>query len=566
MRSIRGGGPRVAGFATLLAVTLAALTPARAAFWDAPVKRAPVVTPLPQVAPVAPAPALAPRAAAPTPLIYAISDLHIGEGVRDDGKMSPLEDFTVDAEFEDFIDHAIGQRDARGADRAKLVLHGDVFDFLKIITPPKGAKFAGSQKARDAADVAADERLAVLKMRRIVEAHPRVLRGLRTWMAAGNDLVIVAGNHDQELFYGRVRQVLRAALGPEQKNLKFEPYLHLDGDVLIEHGQRYDPMNAVSHMLYPFSSMDADKRRLRPSVGNFVVVQLNNRFKEKVPELNYLSRGRAMMMAILRRAPKDLLAVVPFALRIAGLTGNKAPTHASRAIAQEHVRRLTTGPWIEEQRRTINATRAQRGQAPLSTADMRRLMLRWDGLSAKPYLETMNLGKNRFAGMLRLLRPREFKKWIDATFGNTAPGALELAFSEMVNVHVQGHTHVAGIEDATVKKSWGREEKRGDGRRRWVVNTGAWIPHMEHGHPDARSFLTFLEVSREGGETTPRLLRWDTKTRSMVAANGGSQPEERGRASRPGRIAPVMGPEAARRNAQSPTRVMARASRVARQR
>src|SRR5262245_35090493 len=75
-------------------------------------------------------------ARADAPNGWVVSDLHLGEGVS-----SALEDFHGDEWFSDFVDYVVERDLVRGREPAPLILLGDTFDFLKVVTPPEGEEF-----------------------------------------------------------------------------------------------------------------------------------------------------------------------------------------------------------------------------------------------------------------------------------------------------------------------------------------------------------------------------------------------------------------------------------------
>ena len=495
---------------------LAAPTVAHAGVLDA------VTAPFKSIAAaVSPKPQLPPNG---SDLIYVLSDTHISEGVRPDGKMSPLEDFTVDAEFQGFMSHALTS--AGKVKRAKLILAGDIFDFLKVVTPPAGEAWptTGPMANRTERDVAPTEAVAILKMRRILDAHPQVVAALRAWVEAGHEIVLIAGNHDQEMHYSQVRRVLRQAIGPAARGrVKFSPGGHIDGDLLAEHGQRYDEMNSVSSMLYPFDSRGAN-RRLRPAAGNFMVVEMNNPLKLNAPRVNQAGSGGDMVKIAMRDAPRTTLGVVPFAGRMSQRTGERAPTRANPRSQRLHARLAVYGPWVDEIMPMVNATRASRGQRKLTRDELIDLAVEWDELAVKPYLEGKAVGTGPWRGAFEMLRPREFKKWLAAANAHGSMPGEELALDKLVNIYVSGHTHEAHAEETSPLGERGRDALRRrlgmrvrDRQARYAFNAGTWTPTLDAtGRPDSHGTLTFVEVARKGGRSVPRLMRWDATRNSAV--------------------------------------------------
>src|SRR5262245_64869827 len=108
------------------------------------------------------------------------------------GRYDRLETFFYDEDFRLFCNDLV--RDARERHaRLKLVLNGDTFDLLRL--EPGAAP--GAPRGRYAPVLTPTE--AAATVRRILEGHLQFLRGLAEVLAAGHELVFLAGNHDPEL-------------------------------------------------------------------------------------------------------------------------------------------------------------------------------------------------------------------------------------------------------------------------------------------------------------------------------------------------------------------------------
>lgn len=80
----------------------------------------------------------------------------------------------------------------------------------------------------------------------MIAAHPALRDALVRHTAAGDQLTIVAGNHDADVTAPSVSTALSAALGG---NVSVEPWFVVRHGVHIEHGQLYDADNAPVHPL-----------------------------------------------------------------------------------------------------------------------------------------------------------------------------------------------------------------------------------------------------------------------------------------------------------------------------
>lgn len=116
-----------------------------------------------------------------------------------------------------------------------FVLNGDTLDFLKV--PPEDGSFPTHLT----------EEMSLAKLNRIAAAHPSffdALGRLLTDPPAPRELVLIAGNHDQDLFFDGVWARLAELLGSPE-GLRFEGVCWRVGDVLLEHGSQHDPMFAI---------------------------------------------------------------------------------------------------------------------------------------------------------------------------------------------------------------------------------------------------------------------------------------------------------------------------------
>jgi predicted phosphodiesterase len=114
----------------------------------------------------------------------------------------------------------------------ELVLAGDVFDL--------SAEPAGS-----------DPRASLLDLLR---PHQELVSALRAHLGAGHSATLIAGNHDAPATLPGMREQLLELLGlAPAARLAITPWFVRRGGVHIEHGHLYDPDNAPTHPLAPWS-------------------------------------------------------------------------------------------------------------------------------------------------------------------------------------------------------------------------------------------------------------------------------------------------------------------------
>lgn len=196
--------------------------------------------------------------------ILVISDLHLGEDLRPGvANVSYLRHLVkLERALEGFLQHhAQHRKDGRPW---TLVVNGDMVDFMSIVIMPE----------EDGADDAEDrlyglgfgERQSQKKLEKVIVRHQGVFGKLAEFIAAGNELVIVVGNHDVEFHYPSVQRTLTewliglavgAGADEEQKRafasrIQFCPWFYYRENVVyIEHGHQYDENCSFDYALHP---------------------------------------------------------------------------------------------------------------------------------------------------------------------------------------------------------------------------------------------------------------------------------------------------------------------------
>src|SRR5215510_8756010 len=157
----------------------------------------------------------------PSRQLFVIPDLHLG-GKPGFQICSPKGRERV----ADFLNWVASQ--AEGGQDIHLVVNGDLVDFL---AEPPFAIFTGKD----------DE--ATTKLQSIIDSSPEIWQAFRAIVKAGAELTVLLGNHDLELTLPGPGRLLRKTLGPGRVNFVFDNQALDLGDVLIEHGNRYDAWN-----------------------------------------------------------------------------------------------------------------------------------------------------------------------------------------------------------------------------------------------------------------------------------------------------------------------------------
>lgn len=444
------------------------------------------------------------------PDLLVLSDLHIGEGkVGPKREYSALEDFRVDKHFEKFTGYIL-KRQQRTGRKLELVLAGDTMDFLKIQTPPQGKQWPSDRKDRDTAP---NEKIAVLKAQRIVQEHPRFFASLGKMLQAGHKVVLLPGNHDQELNFQGVQRVFRKAMqehAPRAKSsqVKFNSWVHVLGKAMVEHGQRYDSINNLSNQLHPFISVDGDTR-LRSAAGNYMVAHVVNPMKESIQGFDHMKPSLMSTLKVGWHLPKALSRMGHLAGQMADHGG--PPTAADATVQKAGHNKALDQTFTREMARTMGKNLRVLGKGKVSRTELQARVREFDHLAAEPYMEQLDFKGGKLRRRLSLLKPSQLKRWTRyLTLNNTLEQGQDFAIKELgFDVHLSGHTHHGSVN---------RQDQ--GARSTYRVDTGTWTPHGAGKRVERGAVLTFAEVRQDKHNTGVRLRRWAPEKGYPVAFPG----------------------------------------------
>jgi len=250
--------------------------------------------------------------------IYVISDLHLGGAPEVNGisfQLCPPKSRCRLARFIRYITTA--HRDGS----TQLVINGDFIDFLaeERISSPSTPTIGDPEKYQtDAFTTSQDE--AVTKLERVIKQTDegamdgeRVFDALRTFLAQGCRLTLLIGNHDIELSFPAVRRKLFSELGAGPAQIEFlydGEALTFDG-VLIEHGNRYDGWNAISHgslRAYRSAASRGETHvTFQPPPGSQLVANIMNPLKRRYRFIDLVKPENEALIPILAALEPDCL-------------------------------------------------------------------------------------------------------------------------------------------------------------------------------------------------------------------------------------------------------------------
>lgn len=404
----------------------------------------------------------------------------------------------------------------------RLVIAGDLVDFVGMSVSAEAGEIStepNQDERSHGLGGAVDHTLA--KLRLVAEHHREVFAALARFVAAGNTLVVVRGNHDVDFHWEPVQAAFRDVLARhgagESDAVEFaEWFYYEEGVVFIEHGHQYDDFCSYEHVLHPVTP--SDPRRSARSLSDILlryVVRPTRGMRESghdtASAIDYLRFGARLgargILGLGRR----------FVLAVATLLGvwREHMSDAALWVRQEHERKMA----LLAEARHISLLKLQALaslQRPPITRSVLRilagvmldrvavavlatvaliwvLIARWTpalgvgALVSLAGLATIAWLWRRARGSIdasALLRERA------ARVGSVFPAAFV----------VMGHTHLPELRATRPDSSY--------------VNVGAWAEEEpeDGGATSLPATRTHLVVRLVDGRPTAALLAWDAET------------------------------------------------------
>ncbi|MBU1413360.1 metallophosphoesterase [Myxococcota bacterium] len=487
--------------------------------------------------------------------VIVVSDLHLGSGLQGSGTYSRHEEFFYDHEFAAFTRFLIMRGRERGLPQ-KLILNGDIMDFLAIRELPDAGEGAepvlNLRRSERKFGMGSSETKAAWKTLKILKGHSVFFEALVDFLLAGNTIVWIRGNHDLEMHWPAVREeivnyfitsVISKGVEPAAvvKRLEIHDWFyHEPGRLFIEHGNQYDPTNALEAPLVPLlpeGAYDTKERLLDYPVGSLFArfvygpIRSIDPYRTHVISFaQYLSVSRGYNLLDFLRT---LYFNFPFFLRAVRNSTNfgkddlrdlhaaqktkreaYAATHQMDPAAAKAVDELRSRPMGLSSYQIFSSMFRPFVRQVLKFSALALLsVLGWILLfsTVVTLLPDSIVGRASLMGVLAVLTVvgiffaltkigKSIDTYTDPLVPDTRVKAREAARLTGAPIVVMGHTHIAEIVHWPEGTTY--------------VNSGTWVPvpgPWDQLQPRARQF-TFVDIS----DDTAELSRWDTQLNRPV--------------------------------------------------
>jgi UDP-2,3-diacylglucosamine pyrophosphatase LpxH len=200
------------------------------------------------------------------PVTIVVSDLHMGAADKYD-------DFVdTNGEFAAFIDALTASADGQRG-RIELLINGDFLELAQV--NPHVYQLGSSE-------FWCSESESLLKLGPILEGHANVFEAMKRFHRANNQCTLFAGNHDVELYWPKVRQMLSARAGDLRFELGEVWYSRYGGKLRLSHGHMFDPANSFVNWSHPVRQAH-DGLRLEMCAGTMFMVKFVNWMEHEYP-------------------------------------------------------------------------------------------------------------------------------------------------------------------------------------------------------------------------------------------------------------------------------------------
>jgi UDP-2,3-diacylglucosamine pyrophosphatase LpxH len=434
--------------------------------------------------------------------VFVISDLHLAGGRNESGNYKGTENFFADESFARFLKY-LHEADSR---KSLLIINGDFIDFLRITDVPssdreltewlvliselsinnapstmEALRNSISNKEKKYG-LKTNDFKSVWKLRTCVEGHQNVFDSLRQWVANGNELLIIKGNHDLEWYWPAVRNYFIKLMKCDKHQVLFaDDKVVINDQLYIEHGHLYENITYASG-----SPTLQNNTELNLSFGAFFNRYLLNKIEIVYPYLDNIRPTTNILPVLIRErfplALRFLIEYIPFTFKI---IPKKQWFHALRYLLT--LLFLVILPVVimllvsYQELKSMGVDFSQLGQRSdklgLLSSQLKNLLL-----LALSYVF------GRILVMVRLAPPGSL----------SSKAAKIVADNQAVKMVTFGHTHDP-------------EQREISGAH--YFNTGTWMPVFEVEAADVREDKTYtflsLIIDENGKITAEPLLRWN---------------------------------------------------------
>ncbi len=499
-----------------------------------------------------------------------VSDLHLSEGRNPaTGLIHRNEDFFEDRAFAQFIAyHAALSRDpaapAYYQKPWKLVINGDIFDFLQVVSlPAEGDELlaiTGISQYKDLQSntckfgLGTKPKEIVWKLSRIAAGHPLFFQALAWFLAQeGNELVCMKGNHDIELYWPAVQHHMKTLLTeayrewrnhhdmecplpvyddmPAELNpnilrtaVHFPPFHLYEPDLFyVEHGCQYDPANAFANFDDP--RLPANPELIELPSGSLFVRYFFNRVESIHPFADNLKPISRYIFWLLQNAPAEIINILtnilPDYLSAWNQTRHKMKNRGQAQAPDEPFRQKLLKIHLQSQAALEKASKQTTlrmiGSGALLFTAVLIFLITIRAVGAGQYalgIVLLLLILAALGGSLTLFH--SLNKLLTEPYLYTAACHVAHLLNGQPNrggarYLIFGHDHAAKMWEISPQDGADTPDYR-----QWYVNTGSWIPVFSEEERLERpsAHLTFLRLVPEQIQANaphsdvPELLRW----------------------------------------------------------
>ena len=458
-----------------------------------------------------------------------ISDLHLGKDLKPGQGPIDSPDL-VEEGLVAFLEYYAAYRlDDRPW---KLVVNGDMVDFLSVcVLPADVGLITGLHPDDHTYGLGARPHASRAKMGKVLERHRRVFGAMARFLGAGNEVVVVIGNHDAELYWPGVQAAFRQGLrdlwaaDPSSETpgvpsaeaideaVSFHPWFYFEECLVwVEHGHQYDPYCSFDAILYPLVPTGEDEIDLNVSTAAMRYVRNFYSPHSTNVEFGFWDYIGWLLGQGTSRAAGVLSSFTALNRRLFGLWWQRTP-EAIQAARARHLERLEAlagrtrlSPEVlrkldDLRRRPFNRHLSLLMQAlmldRLLAITLATLLL-FAILVVLPWAWVPLAAALVLGGLFAL--DRHLRHSRESIYPQRHMPKVARAIRRLVRapIVVFGHAHEAA------------EERLEDGG--WYFNTGTWVAERKE---RVRQAFTHLRIRRTPDGPRPELCQW-RKGRSLA--------------------------------------------------